>query len=307
MRVSNQKKKKNPKFKVSWQIFLATIFFLLTFSCNRAPEKVLSQREMIDFLADLHKLDGVLITEGLTTIDDRENIYFYNALLAKHKITKEQFDSSLVWYTRQPKKFNKIYQKVLLALNLEDSLLREQKQIYDDSVARADKTIDIWNNQRKFTLTKDSTLKNVNFYISGYEFFTGDIFELTFLLRSLPGDSAFAESAVLNINYENNFSDSIKTLLLSDSLLRRYTLHFKARHDYRIKNISGVISITYQPEKRIKTVVDSISLTHSYSPPVHNDLRLKLQKDTALIDTLSQLKPKLPHIPNKNFKRVQEK
>jgi hypothetical protein len=261
---------------------------------------------MIDFLIDLHKLDGVLITKGLTTIDDRENVYYYNALLAKHKITKEQFDSSLVWYTSQPKKFSKIYKQVLLILNTEDSLLREQKRIYDDSVAKADKTIDIWSLKRAFTFSKDSSNNRIDFHISGYEFFTGDVFELKFLHRSSPVDSTFTEYAVLRVNYENNFADSIKVGLYADSLLKRYTLRYKARQNFRVKNITGVIASTDKPEKRIKTVVDSISLTYSYSPPVHDALRLKWQNETD-IDSTMRLKPRLPHLPYKNRINISKK
>ena len=306
MKVLNQRKKKNPKFKVNWQVLLVTIIFLLPVSCNRAPKKVLSQPEMIDFLIDLHKLDGVLITKGLTTIDDRENVYYYNALLAKHKITKEQFDSSLVWYTRQPKKFSKIYRQVLLKLNLEDSFLREQKRIYDDSVAKADKTIDIWNLKRTFTITKDSSVNRVDFHISGYEFYTGDVFELKFLHRSSPVDATYNEWAVLRVNYDNNFTDSIKTILFADSLLKRYSLRFKARQNYRVKNLTGVIASTDKPEKRIKTVVDSISITYSYSPPVHDALRLKWQNETG-VDSTMRLKPRMPHLPYKNKINIPKK
>jgi hypothetical protein len=306
MKVLNQRKKRNLTFKVSCRVLLVTIFFLLPVSCNRAPKKVLSQPEMIDFLIDLHKLDGVLITKGLTTIDDRENVYYYNALLAKHKITKEQFDSSLVWYTSQPKKFSKIYKQVLLILNTEDSLLREQKRIYDDSVAKADKTIDIWSLKRAFTFSKDSSNNRIDFHISGYEFFTGDVFELKFLHRSSPVDSTFTEYAVLRVNYENNFADSIKVGLYADSLLKRYTLRYKARQNFRVKNITGVIASTDKPEKRIKTVVDSISLTYSYSPPVHDALRLKWQNETD-IDSTMRLKPRLPHLPYKNRINISKK
>ncbi len=299
MKVLNQRKIKTQKFKVSWLYAALTIIFLLPVSCNRAPENVLSQREMIVFLTELHKLDGTLTTKGLTTIDDRENIYYYNALLAKHKISKEQFDSSLVWYTRRPKQFTKIYRSVLVELNREDSLLRIVKSQYDDSVAKADKNIDIWNKDRMFTLTKDSALKQIDFEIIGYEFFPNDMYELKFLHRSSPTDSAIVEKAILKIHYDNNFTDSICTSLVADSLLRRYTLRFKARHEQKIERITGTITQINFPEKRKRTVVDSITLHYKYSPPVHDAMRLKLKNDTIQADAVG-IKRKLPHLPYSN-------
>lgn len=294
MKVLNQRKTKTPKTKANLLYLVLTLIFFMPVSCSRAPENVLSQRRMIVFLSDLHKLDGALSAKGLTTIDDRENIYFYNALLAKHKISKEQFDSSLVWYTRNPKKFNKIYKEVLVELNKEDSLIRQIKRVYDDSVANADKTIDIWNKPRMFTLTKDSAAKNIQFYITGYDFFTGDLFELKFLHRSSPVDSAFAESAVLRIHYENDVTDSLASGLLADSLLRRYTMRFRAHRDKRVRSISGVILHTDDSLKRVRTVIDSLTLTYSYSPPVHRARRLRWQADTLTVDSAATLKQKVP-------------
>ena len=83
-------------------ILLSGIMLLLA-ACNSRPDGVMSKSEMVDFLTDLHKLDGALATNGIGSSQDRENIYYYNALLKKHEITKDNFDSSLVWYSKNPK------------------------------------------------------------------------------------------------------------------------------------------------------------------------------------------------------------
>jgi len=92
--------------------FLFGIILILA-ACSNRPKDVMNQKEMTDFLTDLHKLEGSLVAKGIISPQDKENVYYYNALLKKHGITQAVFDSSLVWYTKNPKKFEKIYTQVL--------------------------------------------------------------------------------------------------------------------------------------------------------------------------------------------------
>ena len=64
-------------------------------------------------MIDLHKTDALLQVCGMQYGHDEEEDMYYAAILAKHSITQAQFDSSLVWYTKHPQLFDKIYPKVL--------------------------------------------------------------------------------------------------------------------------------------------------------------------------------------------------
>ncbi len=92
---------------------------LVLSSCTWRPNNILSQKEMTEVLYDLHKTDGVVMVKGYTYNHDEEQKKLYEATLLKHGITQAQFDSSLVWYTDNPKRFNKIYPKVINRLQQE--------------------------------------------------------------------------------------------------------------------------------------------------------------------------------------------
>ncbi len=304
MKVLNLKKTKIFLQKNNLLFVVLIIILFLSASCSQKPVNVLSQHDMIAFLTDMHKLEGVLIVKNLNNIEQRENVYYYNALFEKYKITKEQFDSSLVWYTRNPKKFAKIYKTVLTNLNDQDSLVNYNLKLYEDSLNRLDKKYEIWNKNKNYILTKDSTNDQIDFNIQGYEFMYGDKLTLKFLHRGSPTDSDYFENIVLKVHYLDGFTDSIQTKLISDSLLRRYTMHFKARYNKKINNISGVLSHVNLPEKRIRTVFDSINLSYEYSPVVHDSLKLmakqKIENEPLnLKDSLQSVK-KLPHLPFRN-------
>ena len=93
------------------------MFLLVTFSsCVMRPDNVLSKRKMADVLYDLHRTDGIIVVKGYQFNHDAEQVALYQYTLDKHGVTQAQFDSSLVWYTDNPKRFNKIYPVVLKRL-----------------------------------------------------------------------------------------------------------------------------------------------------------------------------------------------
>ena len=80
-------------------IYILLLVVLMVFAGCR-PKGVLSSKQMREVLYDLHKADAVLRVAGLETV------------LEKHGITQAQFDSSLVWYTDHPSRFDKMYPKI---------------------------------------------------------------------------------------------------------------------------------------------------------------------------------------------------
>lgn len=81
----------------------------------------LSKRKMIAVLTDLHRVDGMMQISGIHKHDNEQAAY-YDFVLEQHNVTRQEFDSSLVWYTHHPQRFNKLYPQVLKNLEAERSL-----------------------------------------------------------------------------------------------------------------------------------------------------------------------------------------
>ena len=94
--------------KKTWLILIAV---LMVFAGCR-PKGILSSRQMRDVLYDLHRADAILRISGLDYGHDEATAKYYEVVLEKHGVTQAQFDSSLVWYTDHPSRFNKIYPKI---------------------------------------------------------------------------------------------------------------------------------------------------------------------------------------------------
>lgn len=112
----------------------------LLMSCH--SNDVLSSHKMVTILTDLHKMDGMIQVKGLNRTPNADEAAYYDAVLASHGVTRAEFDSSLVWYTMHPQRFNKLYPRVIRNLETEHELyvdesarqksIREQRKQHFD-------------------------------------------------------------------------------------------------------------------------------------------------------------------------------
>lgn len=107
-------------------------------SCR--PKGVLSAREMQSVLHDMHYTEAVLQVAGYNYGHDEAVAKYYQQVLDKHGITQAQFDSSIVWYTDHPQRFDKIYPRVVKDLEAERDqwiALHDQTQTLQNSTTPA--------------------------------------------------------------------------------------------------------------------------------------------------------------------------
>ena len=88
------------------------LFVVLMVFAGCRPKGILSSRQMQNVLYDLHRADAILRQYDLELGPDEVLAKYYEVVLEKHGITQAQFDSSLVWYTDHPSRFDKIYPKI---------------------------------------------------------------------------------------------------------------------------------------------------------------------------------------------------
>lgn len=247
------------------KFFAGLLLAVLLVACSNRPDNVLSRSEMTDFLVDLHRLDGSLMAKGMGNADDRENIYYYNALLKKHRITKADFDSSLVWYSKNPKKFDRVYIDVVAQLTELDKKVAAGYFHPEDSMLLRKSKTDIWPlPERKYCFSKDSATSRIHFVVRYTNLLWKDKYSLSFLYRFGKQNTYKNQRAYIRIHYADKTSDSIVFKTISDSLLRRYTVTFYARKKCRIDSLSGEI-LGYSAKKAsLVGCVDSIQLLRYY-------------------------------------------
>jgi len=90
---------------------------MLMVSCGKKTSEsrpdILTEKQMIDLLVDTHLADAILFTQDTRSNDKRDQaLFYYPSVLEKHKITKAQMDSSVVWYMNHPEAYSRIYEEV---------------------------------------------------------------------------------------------------------------------------------------------------------------------------------------------------
>ena len=109
MRRSKRNVKRTP-------LHLAYLLLVMALVSGCRPKGILSQREMVNVICDMHYADAVLQISGMTYGHSEDAAKAYQIMLNKHGVTQAQLDSSLAWYTNHPHRFEKIYPKVLARL-----------------------------------------------------------------------------------------------------------------------------------------------------------------------------------------------
>jgi hypothetical protein len=274
------KKKKNPMSQSSlnkiFSFFLLFLLFVLP-ACDDRPKNVLSKKEMVEVLTEYHLLHGTLQVSNKYYTPE-SNLYF-QYLLQKHGVTQAEFDSSMVWYAKNPKKFERIYADVQLRLNnLREDIVKGKFQSFD-SIGFRMLTNNLWNLHPSYHFTSDSVRTKLPFKIQQPYLMTQDIYELRFLQRIAPQDSSVDPYVVMRIHYANGKTDSIFQKTFNDSILRRYTLRLRARLPYKIDSITGLLLGCKQYKGTFHVQLDSIRLLRYFVPEWQDSLRQMVEKN----------------------------
>ena len=61
--------------------------------------------------------------------DDKKIKAYYSSVLTKHGFTREQFEETILFYSESPKRYEKIYDKVLVELSkIEGNIKSKEKK-----------------------------------------------------------------------------------------------------------------------------------------------------------------------------------
>ncbi len=111
-------------------IKILPFLFLLAFTAcsgnkkEALPDNIIGEEKMIDLLTGVHLIEGAR-TGLVITGDSVHGINeYYKALYVKYGVTQAEFDSSFVYYAKDPEVFNKMYEKVIENLSVKETELK---------------------------------------------------------------------------------------------------------------------------------------------------------------------------------------
>ena len=275
-------------FKLLILIILSGVFA----ACSR-PSNVLSASDMANVLTDLHKVDGiaaVMRQQGFMRGDSVQQ-KFYAKMLAKHKLTQSQFDSSLVWYSKNPKKMERVY------LQVEENLKKWQKDIAQGKYGKdpdSIRTVTLFEKSKRVLIKDTADYKNVRFEMT-YSLMPYDIYTLSFYQKFDSTKTPHKPLVKLKIQYEKNVTDSFTVVSHTDGITRRFKIVMPARRLQRIVAVKADLLVPDSVNIKYSAQYDSIRLTRTYNILQQDSLQKKILKMPDL------QRPDNPFLHRKSF------
>lgn len=280
-----------------WHIVAWLLVALLCFaSCKvKRPGRILSDKKMEEVLYDYHVAKAM--ADQVPYNDQFKRVLYVESVFKKHGISKADFDTSMVWFSRNPNILDKVYERVNERLKAErdgvDNLiaLREEKP---KETASGD-SIDVWmwkhiyrltgvpmNNKLTFTLPADTC------------FHDRDTLRWSVRFRFLDGlpDTTRLPVMAMQIQYEKN-----DTVIGTRRLIGRNgtdTLTLAADTLGKIKEVRGFIYFPNSQARR-SLQADRISLMRYHATDTLPTLpvdSLKAVADSLRSDSLKEPKEK---------------
>lgn len=218
------------------------IFLMFLASCKpTVPDEYIQPDEMENILYDYHISQAMAYHgKGDNDLQYKKSLY-YHAVLKKHGVTEEVFDSSLVYYYAHAEDLRKIYKNITERMEKEAvGLGVSAGEIGKYSQLKADgDTANIWHEATSAALMPVAPYNRIDFRIeSDSTFKRGDSFVLNFMSSFVYQSGTKDAVAYIAVRYNN---DSISTHNTHVSTSGECQLRIPGNPDSAIKEINGFI------------------------------------------------------------------
>lgn len=180
-------------------LVIALVSLSVVASCIDRPEIVLDESQLVDVLVDVHRAEGLLEMQQMHGSNMDENERYQReviaAVLQKHGVTREQYDSSLMWYAQHLKLLTRVYGHV-------DERLREEHDMWklqateqrDFATSEAGDSVELWT-MRSHIALDSRRFSEFRYweYPADSNFLDGDTLHWRFFVKQLlPGQQVIA-------------------------------------------------------------------------------------------------------------------
>lgn len=158
---------------------------MLVMACKpKVPSEYIQPDDIVDILVDYHLSCAMGQLQGNYNEQSYNRALYWNAVMQKHDITQEQFDSSMAYYYGHADVFDDIYKRVYDRLNEQYTLMGiSEGELGKYAALKADgDTANIWPGQMSAFLLPMPPYDCLNFTIEGDSSFRqGDTFLMQFM------------------------------------------------------------------------------------------------------------------------------
>ena len=229
-------------------------------SCGKEiPDEIIQPSKMEKVLYDYHLTMGMSDNSKNTEKEARKKYIFQ-----KHGITAADFDSSMVWYTRESQELMSIYENLNKRFKREyehvERLLESREEANTRSFASGD-TVDVWMKENILWFTKSPLNNRLTFEIKADStFHPKDAFDWNMDYYFMTEGEAIMG---LNVIYEN---DSVIGMTKSITESGPQSIYLHTDSAYNIKSLNGFVYVPQNQAKQPNILLHKINLTRYHMP-----------------------------------------
>lgn len=225
------------------RIIILGFAFLIASACNKRPEGVLSDKEMVGLIADMEVAESYLQTHNHSYYNDSTRDKVLQYILDSHGLDKAGFDSTMVWYGRNIDEYRNLLSKV------DKELQHRAKSVKGSSLEEIVKS-DLWPYSRHYMMSALSENNLLQFSIPGSDITSGD--RLSWEMRV---NSLLEGMALMGVEYENGLK---AYTYASTGGTRKMSLSLQTDTSQTIKRVFGQVKVN---ELSLQPIfIDSVSL-----------------------------------------------
>ena len=235
-------------------------------SCGKEiPDEIIQPSKMEKVLYDYHLTLGMSENSKNTEKEARKKYVFQ-----KHGITAADFDSSMVWYTRESQELMGIYENLNKRFKREyehvERLLESREEINTRSFASGD-TVNIWMKEDILWFTKAPLNNKLTFEIKvDTTFHQRDAFDWNMDWYFMAEGEAIMG---LNVIYDN---DSVIGITKSITESGSQSIYLHTDSAYNIKSLNGFVYVPQNQAKQPNILLHKINLTRYHMPEPKDSL-----------------------------------
>lgn len=108
-------------------IFIVVLLISACTSKDELPDHILDKEQMVNIIAEVELTQAIYKLKFVK--DDSLSYYeLIDATFSKNKTTQEQFNESIIYYAKYPKKMEEIYNSAIIRLSKEQAKLQYKKK-----------------------------------------------------------------------------------------------------------------------------------------------------------------------------------
>ena len=228
---------------------------LIAVACNRVPDTVIQPDDMAELMADVRVADAVIAVNQAQYNAPGTREALRQAVFDRHGITKEQFDSSLVWYGHNMNLYQDVADRTIEIL--EARMERVNGVVAEAALSVAGDSVDVWQRPSALIVNDFSPSQYITFNLAAdRNWERGDFFTWNVRLAVPPVSASWSMTA--------EYSDgTVETVISSLDVteLNRQSMAFFTDTTRTAVALSGWLYLATEGHRPV--VVDSLSLTRS--------------------------------------------